>query len=152
MAMRESPFPLILVRSRGLGIGKQEEEEECVPWSDWSAMFAEKGYTTLELDITGGPIEAASNALLSQIRLLAVPFPPILISSGTSCLLTQTYIGDHGASGIVLLNPPEDAVMTFTYEPLFPILVLEDKGKNTQSRLRGFAEKGMGRGGKGVCW
>jgi hypothetical protein len=106
--------------------------------------------------------------LASQIRLLAIPFPPILIASGASCLLTQAYIEDNPASGLVLVSPPPDQDPDtsssagrvgvrdwewpqFRYEGTFPILLIDgDEGGRSRSRLGKMAENGVGRGGKGV--
>ncbi|ORY32106.1 hypothetical protein BCR39DRAFT_59132 [Naematelia encephala] len=179
-AIRESPTPLVLVRAQGLNYSKgtsaasSEDEEE--DWTSWSGMFAEKGYTTLELDITApassssnSPLGAMTNMLASHIRLMAIPFPPVIISSGQSCLLTQAYVEDHPASGLVLINPPPDddpnpkknvqgegegergwVWPKFNYEPRFPILVMEEEGVVKAERLTKAAEAGVGRGGKGV--
>jgi hypothetical protein len=197
-APRECPTPLVFVRAKGLlpdqeGSGAEEEKV----WNDWSGMFAEKGYTALEVDITAGaqagsqtqtqsqsqpesaidgsststhtesPLKAMTTLLASQIRLLAIPFPPILIASGATCFLTQAYIEDNPASGLVLVSPPPDEDPspssssgragergwkwpTFGYEGTFPILLVGEEGAQNQSRLGKMAEKGVGRGGKGV--
>ncbi|WVR04931.1 hypothetical protein IAU60_001943 [Kwoniella sp. DSM 27419] len=153
MASRESPFPVVFVRARGLGL---EEEGE---WQDWSGMFAEKGYTAVEIDITApsesagssttesvpgdapSPLRAMTSLLASQIRLMAIPFPPIVIAQGSSSLLAQAFIEDNPASGLVLIHPLPDedprteaerqesgwAWPTFRYEPHFPLLVMSDQ-------------------------
>lgn len=127
-------------------------------------MFAEKGYTGIEIDITAPSLssfeEASTKSILdsmttmlaSQIRLMAIPFAPIIISSGgASTMLTQNYISSHPASGLVLVNPLEgkEADEMFDYEPSFPILVVNGDGKG-EGRLARAAEQGTGRGGKGV--
>ena len=133
-------------------------EEEI--WADWSGMFAEKGYTGIEIDITAPQEEMATKSVLdsmttmlaSQIRLMAIPFAPIIISSGgASTMLTQNYISSHPASGLVLVNPLEgkEADEMFDYEPSFPILVVNGEG-SSGGRLARAAEQGTGRGGKGV--
>ncbi len=100
---------------------------------------------------------------------MAIPFPPIIIASGLSCLVTQAYIEDNPASGLVLINPPSDSDPrpdvaskddwqwpSFTYEPRFPILVLTDRANRSgessanTSRIMEAASKGVRRGGKGV--
>lgn len=124
-AVRECPTPIILVRALGLSssypslaTASSTDEDADTDWSDWGGMFAEKGYTALEVDISApsspsppgegqvSPLKAMSTLLASQIRLLAIPFPPILVSSGDSCLLTQIYVEDNPASGLVMLDPP----------------------------------------------
>ena len=140
-------------------------------------MFAEKGYTGVEIDITaptgfgekpgfdsaaigqsGGEMEYKSvldsmtTMLASQIRLMAIPFAPIIIASGkSSTALTQNYISSHPASGLVLVNPGEGEMeeSLFNYEPSFPILVINEKGQHG-GRLGRAAAQGVGRGGKGV--
>ena len=183
-APRESPTPLIFVRAHGLrlasasgppggsdtsrsagdaavGTGPGDTE-----WKDWSGMFAEKGFTSIEIDITvptqdpdlpasatqeGSTLEtlaSAVTALSSQIRLQAIPFPPVLVAQGPSTLLTQAYISDHPASGLVMLDPVDDE--RFTYEPNFPILLLgKEEGRVRAGRIGAMA-KDVGRGGKGV--
>ena len=114
------------------------------------------------------PFTAMTAVLNSQIRLLAIPFPPVLVAEGRGCLLTQSYVGDHPASGLVMLDPPVDADPSggagdgergwewprFNYEPRFPILVVVEEGKESGlragSRVVKAAEMGAGRGGKGV--
>ncbi len=147
-------------------------------------MFAEKGYTAVEINIAApthppsppsssstshGPFSSMTSLLASQIRLLAIPFPPILVGEGMTCLLTQSYVSDNPASGLVMLNPPPDTDIrinaerereggwewpTFNYEPRFPILVLADEGRmkglKEGSRVARAAEGGVWRGGKGV--
>ena len=164
-APRECPTPLVFVRATGLQLSEDEE------WTDWTGMFAEKGYTALEIDIAAPPTSAESpfpsmtSRLANQSRLLAIPFPPIIVSSGTTCLLTQSYVSDNPASGLVLVNPPPDSDMRqrgdkvwewpqFNYEPRFPILVVaEEEGMDRMrqgSRLMRAAKGEVGRGGKGI--
>ncbi|WVO17040.1 hypothetical protein L204_104727 [Cryptococcus depauperatus] len=163
-APRESPWPLIFLRARGLG-GEEDGE-----WRDWSGMFAEKGYTAIEIDITA-PLSSEntfvqmSTALSSQIRLSAIPFPPIIIARGKSTLLAQAYIEDFPASGLVLLDPLSDDDTRdartkkigsengwqwpkFKYEPLFPILLITSAERmnelSTSNRLvREYAENDL---------
>lgn len=111
--------------------------------------------------------------LSQQIRLMMIPFPPIIVSTGSSTLLSQAFISDHPASALVLINPPssvdetrlltqtnetsEDASQAtsgkgFDYEPHFPILYLSTKTETPEHRLQAHAERGVGRGGKGVTF
>jgi hypothetical protein len=174
-----------------VGVSKATEET----WYEWADMFATRGYTTVEVDVSvasapasaadtangssddssngnGAPsfpreIAAAKSALNDQIRLLNIPFAPIIVASGSSCLVAQAYISDHAASGLVLVSPPPDAdprteattqeagwaYPQFTYEPRFPILLVAEPGQEeavTASRVGSAAEDGVGRGGKGV--
>jgi hypothetical protein len=106
-----------------------------------------------------------ASALSSEIRLLGIPFAPVLLASGASTLLTQAYISDYPASGLVLVSPPKAELTDklFDYEPRFPILVV-DHAENLQTqsqaqlggsgagggRLIEASKRGVGRGGKGV--
>lgn len=210
-APRECPTPVILVRAHGLGElygqaierreaaaaqagggGPGEEEED---WSTWAGMFAERGYTTLEVDVTAptashgdaavalddqgqrmtssnssstdrdqatAVLQEMSKLLASQIRLLAIPFAPIVISEGYSSWLAQAYVEDNPASGLVMIDPAPSAgdagvdsstSPKFGYEPHFPVLILAsgDKAQGVkESRVGRYSEQGVGRGGKGV--
>lgn len=101
------------------------------------------------------------------MRLLAIPFAPILIAHSSSTLLTQAYISDNPASGIVLVSPPvdnasvasgpDDQLPEFNFEPYFPVLVVSStvqaENLKTNNRLvRDFTPQGVGRGGKGVSF
>lgn len=107
--------------------------------------------------------------LAHQVRLLAIPFPPVIIAHSSSTLLSQAYISDNPASGIVLVSPPvdnasissspepEDRLPEFNYEPHFPVLVvasseLAEQLKANNRLVQDFAPKGVGRGGKGVSF
>ena len=115
---------------------------------------------------------------------MMIPFPPIIVSTGSSTLLSQAFISDHPASALVLINPPSTAEETrlltqtqteakssedaaagfdtapasapsgkgFDYEPHFPILYLSTQTETPEHRLQAFAERGVGRGGKGVTF
>lgn len=188
-ASRESPTPLVFVRAPRISAalhapGETKDLASAVSdgegWRGWNGMFAEKGYTGIEIDVAAPPVipdspsegldakgttplAAMTNALASQIRLQAIPFPPVLIAEGEACVLTQGYISDNPASGLVLINPPhvghtgaqagsaapaDAGEVRFDYEPHFPILVM---GSGPE-RLRTASERGLGRGGKGVTW
>lgn len=181
MATRESPTPLVMLRTpsitwAGAAAGSAEETvdggSEDV-WSSWADMFAQRGYTTVEVDITAsevtdgesditGAIKAASSELNDQIRLLAIPFAPVVIASGPGCLVAQAYVSDYPASGLVLVSPPPDddpradqewKWPTFGFEPRFPICIVAPPGgidAAKESRLGKAEALGVGRGGKGV--
>lgn len=110
-----------------------------------------------EMDITSAGhktlLRNMASALNSEIRLLAIPFAPVLLASGASTLLTQAYISDYPASGLVMVSPP-DAVQVgdklFDYEPRFPILIVGDSQGQGYGRLGEASKNGVGRGGKGV--
>lgn len=122
-------------------------------------------------------LRSMSSELAHQIRLLAIPFPPILIAQGaTAQLVGQTYVSDHPASALVLVAPSTSlefstlapgssqdtslSVPEFNYEPRFPILVvsppsLSPQLEQTHRLVRDHAAVSgysVGRGGKGVSW
>ncbi|KAJ2918991.1 hypothetical protein MD484_g1390, partial [Candolleomyces efflorescens] len=122
---------------------------------DLSSMLNDKGFTTLETDITVSGVsnssellEAYSKELRSTVTLSMTPFAPVFIARSTACLVTQKYISSYPASGIVLISPPtsnEDAevggklpgpLQEFIYEPKFPIAILD-----TPDRLKELKEK-----------
>ncbi|KIO28480.1 hypothetical protein M407DRAFT_22370 [Tulasnella calospora MUT 4182] len=110
-----------------------------------AAMLAEHGYTGVEIDLeVPGPRPAIPNKLLnifakelaSQIRLSGQMFKPCIISHGVgSSLIAQTYIESNNASGLVMISPAVDThealhllpapMKEFTYEPNFPILIVD---------------------------
>lgn len=110
-------------------------------------------------------LDAAAATLNQEIRLLAIPFAPVIIASGSSCLVAQTYIESYPASGLVLIDPPPDsdpraagdkdfAWPKFSYEPRFPILIVARQGEEAkvvnETRVGSASKDGVGRGGKGV--
>ncbi|KAL1407469.1 hypothetical protein Q8F55_006902 [Vanrija albida] len=166
-APRESPTPLVLLRSPGItwpGVDKATEAE----WAPWADMLSQRGYTTVEVDVSAAadeaspsPVIAASKALNSQLRMLGIPFAPIVIASGPASLVAQAYVSDFPASGLVLVSPPPDADPRaegdaawpwpeFSYEPHFPILLVGDEAALEHTRVGRAAADGVGRGGKGV--
>ncbi len=114
------------------------------------------------------PLPSQLIELAHQIRLMAIPFAPIIIAAEFSTLLSQSYISSHPASGLVLISPPHSATIAtansldeplpeLTYEPHFPVLVVasdvQAKEVQAQNRLVGdYADRGVGRGGKGVSF
>jgi hypothetical protein len=176
-AVRESPYPLVFLRTPGISDPSAPEVED---WSGWSSMFAEKGYTSIEIDVVPAPYASKPFAgmvgvLATQIRTLGIPFGPVIIASGRAGLLAQAYVEDWAATGLVLINPPPDVDPRpaaaspsgeeggaglawewpeFRYEPHFPILVLGEQGQmgrlEKENRIVRAAQDGVGRGGKGV--
>ncbi|KAG8946904.1 hypothetical protein FRC04_011331 [Tulasnella sp. 424] len=110
-----------------------------------AAMLAEHGYTGVEVDLeVPSPRPATSESLLhvfskelaSQIRLSGQMFKPCIISHGAGgSMIAQTYIESNNASGLVMISPAVDTheafhllpspLKDFTYEPNFPILVVD---------------------------
>ncbi|BEI85074.1 hypothetical protein CcaverHIS002_0504750 [Cutaneotrichosporon cavernicola] len=134
-ASRECPTPLVLVRTPGLSY---PAANPCTQetWKVWADMFALRGYTTVEVDVSvttghqglvdeavttgheglaekeakdiGGPVKQAADALDGQLRRLGIPFAPVIVASGPACLVAQAYVSDYRASGLVLIEPPPD--------------------------------------------
>ncbi|PIL23075.1 hypothetical protein GSI_14383 [Ganoderma sinense ZZ0214-1] len=117
----------------------------CASW------FAEKGFTSLELDL-GRPADASTSEALmkhyefelaSHIRLLAIPFAPVIVARGAGTLIAQTYISSYPASALLLISPPPSnsalaasdtdksllptALPEFDFEPRFPVAVMATK-------------------------
>jgi hypothetical protein len=79
--------------------------------------------------------------LTSLIKESNNPFPPLLISSNLSTLLSQTYVSSHPLSGLILYSPTpalvahslhptlfKTALEEFTYEPNFAVGVMSEEG------------------------
>ncbi|KAJ8084192.1 hypothetical protein PM082_002959 [Marasmius tenuissimus] len=111
----------------------------------FARMYPEKGYTCLDVDIHL-PAEGTNQSetlmeyfvseLRSAIRLTTIPFAPVIFARDAACLIAQTYISSHPATGLVLISPPpsNDAAMKsgilptplpeYDFEPTFPIVVV----------------------------
>ena len=50
--------------------------------------------------------------LASHIRLLAIPFAPVIVARAGGTLIAQTYVSSHPASALLLISPP-DPPLTF---------------------------------------
>lgn len=65
-----------------------------------------------------------------------MPFPPVIFARSSACLIAETYISSHPASGMALISPPDTnaalqelgrlptELSEFDYEPNFPIAVI----------------------------
>ncbi|EJU05277.1 hypothetical protein DACRYDRAFT_103770 [Dacryopinax primogenitus] len=97
------------------------------------------------------PFTGLTQALRASLRLTALAWPPVLLARGMGCLLAQAYVSDFPVKALVLLQPPtsvrsvadrmrdlgvkpgspeqsrevQEAEWEFTYEPRFPILVVD---------------------------
>jgi len=125
-------------------------------------LYAAKGYTCLDVDLSLSPDATSTSPKLMEyfesgmssdfprlktdenfsaieldsiVRMSFIPFPPVIIARGVACLITQTYISSHPASGVVLISPPPCNTMVprnllptplpeFDFEPKFPICVV----------------------------
>ncbi|ORY92600.1 hypothetical protein BCR35DRAFT_327722 [Leucosporidium creatinivorum] len=138
-------------------------------WNTWTRLFSQAGYASLLIQLdphsTTGPTHT-SQALLASLEadlhsLLTSPsqgspFPPLLFSSSFSTLLSQTYVSSHPLSGLFLHTPPsppsahslqpsifKSELKEFTYEPNFPIGVMDSMAQFEASRLGSeFGEEG----------
>ncbi|KAI0754123.1 hypothetical protein C8Q80DRAFT_1216324 [Daedaleopsis nitida] len=111
-APREVPTPLVFVSASKWDARSRTGMDKCAAW------FAERGYTCLELDIgppgSGSGNMSTSEALMrhyeselaSHVRLLAIPFAPIIVARAGGTLIAQTYISSHPASALMLISPP----------------------------------------------
>lgn len=130
--------------------------------SAFASWYAERGYTCLEIDL--GKLEGASTSealmskyeagewshllinfhrrvstrrteLASHIRLLAIPFAPVIVSRAGGTLIAQTYISSYPATGLLLISPPPSnaeapssllptPLPEFDFEARFPCAVM----------------------------
>ncbi|KAI0659916.1 hypothetical protein C8Q70DRAFT_982550 [Cubamyces menziesii] len=85
-----------------------------------------------------------STELASHIRMLAIPFAPVIISRAGATLIAQTYISSHPATGLLLISPPPSNASVpqsllptpleeFIFEARFPCAILCAEAE--QSRL-----------------
>jgi hypothetical protein len=72
--------------------------------------------------------------LKDTIRAAEIAFPPVLLARSSACLIAQTYVSSHPASGLVLISPPASNssvnkallptdLTEFNFEPKFPIAI-----------------------------
>jgi len=120
----------------------------------------------MEIDLAA-PDEATTSEDLMQhyedelsanIRLAAIPFPPVILARGSGALIAQTYISSHPASGLLLISPPVSnaelssgstgvlsgqpllptPLREFDFEPKFPCAILcsqEEEAQMAKNRL-----------------
>ncbi len=72
--------------------------------------------------------------LASHIRLLAIPFAPVIVARAGGTLIAQTYISSHPASALLLISPPPSNTAAsqllptplpeFNFEPKFPCAIM----------------------------
>jgi hypothetical protein len=195
-AARECPTPLVLLRTPGLSFPAAQPQDD---WRQWADMFSLRGYTTVQVDVSvatsshlvgveepeggaeaaaiSGPVKQAASALNDQLRLLAIPYAPVIIAAGPGCLVAQAYVSDYRASGLVLIAPPPDedprgggvgvatggakaaggeaskpfAWPRFGFEPRFPILVMADAAGEGAVRASRLGREALDSpGGRGV--
>ncbi|CED83702.1 hypothetical protein [Phaffia rhodozyma] len=134
LASREVPTPLVFL-SATTWDKTAPTADGAGGWTDWSAMYASRGYTCIEIDLNPPDVlpgtseelmEHFTSELNQQIRLAANPFPPVLFARAFSSLIAQNYISSHPVSAMFLLAPPTPSVSDTTspaaYEPREGIL------------------------------
>ncbi|PAV17523.1 hypothetical protein PNOK_0758800 [Pyrrhoderma noxium] len=88
-----------------------------------------------------------STRLRTLISTTDSPFPPILYAGQLGCLIAQTYVSSHPVSALILDSPPVSCesllswpglskrfplpLPEFSFEPKFPVLVLERSSANS---------------------
>ncbi|PCH34994.1 hypothetical protein WOLCODRAFT_133680 [Wolfiporia cocos MD-104 SS10] len=144
-APREVPTPLVFVSA------SKWDPRTRQGMRTLASMFAERGFTCLEVDLAPPESISTSESLMqhfedelsSHIRLTAIPFAPIILARGTGALIAQTYISSHPASGLLLISPPKSnasvssssftssdrqllptPLREFCFEPKFPCAVM----------------------------
>lgn len=138
--------------------------------SAFASWYAERGYTCLEIDLGKPEGASTSEALMSKyesgecshlrdicqrrvsarlaelashIRLLAIPFAPVIVSRAGGTLIAQTYISSHPATGLLLISPPSSNVTAppsllptplpeFDFEARFPCAVMCTEAETAQ--------------------
>ncbi|KAG8734368.1 hypothetical protein FRC11_004374 [Ceratobasidium sp. 423] len=149
-APREVPRPLVILSAERM--------------QDFAAMYAERGYTTLEIDLAPpspeDPASKTSEALVehltkdlaSHVRLAAIPFPPVIIARAAACIVAQSYIESNPAYALALIEPPisnsscvprllPTPIKEFTFEPRFPIAIISASNKIREHRIVREGEK-----------
>ncbi|KAI0628647.1 hypothetical protein C8Q77DRAFT_361061 [Trametes polyzona] len=136
-APREAPTPLVFVSSSPWDADSRKGMTAFASW------FSERGYTCLEIDL-GKPEDASTSEammsryeseLASHIRMLSIPFAPVIVSRAGGTLIAQTYISSHPATGLLLISPPPSnaavsqsllstPLREFDFEPRFPCAVM----------------------------
>ncbi|EIN11124.1 hypothetical protein PUNSTDRAFT_101157 [Punctularia strigosozonata HHB-11173 SS5] len=113
---REVPTPLVFLSSSAWDGASAQSMR------DFASMFAERGYTCLEIDLGRPETIGSSEALIdlvvvlligslaaelrSHIRLTAIPFAPVLIARDGGTLIAQSYVESNPATGLIMISPP----------------------------------------------
>ncbi|KAH7340689.1 hypothetical protein B0J17DRAFT_694331 [Rhizoctonia solani] len=157
-APREVPRPLVILSA------EQWDADSKEGMQGFAAVYAERGYTTLEIDLAPPPPEdqasKTSEALIayltkdlaSHVRLAAIPFPPVIIARAGACIVAQSYIESNPAYALALIDPPVSnsscvpkllptPTKEFTFEPRFPIAIISASDKVKEHRIVREGEK-----------
>ncbi|CAE6423755.1 unnamed protein product [Rhizoctonia solani] len=158
-APREVPRPLVILSAERWDADSKDGMQ------DFAAMYAERGYTTLEIDLAPPPPEDAASKtsvalleyltkdLASHIRLAAIPFPPVIIARAGACIVAQSYVESNPAHALALIEPPisnsscvpkllPTPTEEFTFEPRFPIAIISSPDKIKDHRIVREGEEG----------
>ncbi|KAH9917144.1 uncharacterized protein BXZ73DRAFT_105616 [Epithele typhae] len=136
-AHREVPTPIVFVSS------STWDPPSAKGMSTASSWFSQRGFTCLELDLARPSGNVSSQELMkhyesevaSHIRLLSIPFAPVIIARRAGALIAQSYISSYPATALLLISPPPaDAVLPrtllptplpeFNFETKFPCAVM----------------------------
>ncbi|KAJ1309956.1 hypothetical protein OPQ81_006715 [Rhizoctonia solani] len=157
-APREVPRPLVILSAEQWDSSSKDGTQ------DFAAVYAERGYTTLEIDLAPpspeDPASKTSEALIehltkdlaSHVRLAAIPFPPVIIARAGACIIAQSYVESNPAYALALIEPPisnlscvprllPTPIKEFTFEPHFPIAVIANSNKVREHRIVREGEK-----------
>ncbi|KAI0821827.1 hypothetical protein BC628DRAFT_1328650 [Trametes gibbosa] len=148
-APREVPTPLVFVSSSSW------DPKSCTGMSTLASWYAARGYTCLEIDLGKPQDVSTSEALMgryetelaSHIRMLAIPFAPVIVSRAGGTLIAQTYISSHPATALLLISPPPSnaavsqtllptPISEFNFEPKFPCAIMYTE-KEAEQLARG---------------
>ncbi|CAE6489127.1 unnamed protein product [Rhizoctonia solani] len=157
-APREVPRPLVILSAEQWDANSKEGMQ------GFAAMYAERGYTTLEIDLAPPPpgdqasktsealVEYLTKDLASHVRLAAIPFPPVIIARAGACIVAQSYVESNPAYALALIEPPisnsscvpkllPTLIKEFTFEPHFPIAIISALNNIREHRIVREGEK-----------
>ncbi|CAE6436486.1 unnamed protein product [Rhizoctonia solani] len=152
-APREVPRPLVILSAEQWDANSKDGMQ------DFAAMYAERGYTTLEIDLAPPPpgdqcslgIHRLARLMIytdlaSHVRLAAIPFPPVIIARAGACIIAQSYVESNPAYALALIEPPVSnsscvpnllptPIKEFAFEPRFPIAMVSASNKIREHRI-----------------
>ncbi|THH07091.1 hypothetical protein EW145_g3622 [Phellinidium pouzarii] len=165
-APRLAPTPIVLIGSTDL----ECDGGAFLAFGDTLCSEASfRGFSCFQFDLAYKRAENADinakeimDRLASHLRSLIstaeAPFPPVLYARQLGCLIAQTYVSSYPVSALILDSPPLSCgslsswpglnerfplpLPEFTYEPKFPILVMERRSaggvlKNSRLAIEG---------------
>ncbi|KAH9917132.1 uncharacterized protein BXZ73DRAFT_53449 [Epithele typhae] len=133
-APREVPTPIVFVSSSTWDPLRRKGQY---------ILSEDPRFTCLELDLAHLSGNVSSQELMkhyesevaSHIRLLSIPFAPVIIARRAGALIAQSYISSYPATALLLISPPPANVVLprtllpttlpeFTFETKFPCAVM----------------------------